>query len=82
MSCHPCVCAVKPNAVTNLAVKTIEHSSIALSWVYDEPKPVGLVYRLQYQSQRRPAYQVCIVFCDEYIFVRCCFVKTSQIVAR
>jgi len=49
---------VRPKAVTNIAAKSTDHSSIALSWTYREPQPPGLIYRLQYHSERRPAYKV------------------------
>ena len=58
---HEIVFAVKPNPVGNMAIKSTGHSYISLSWVYSEPKPPSLVYRLQYQSERRPAYKVLLI---------------------
>jgi len=52
------VFAVKPTAVKDIAVKSTGPSHIALSWVYSEPMPPGLNYRIRYHSLLRPAYSV------------------------
>ena len=65
--------AVKPNAVKNITVESTGHSYVALTWVYNEPKPPSLICRLHYYSQRRPAYnvQVHFILCVVYEFALC-----------